>query len=201
MEGVYEAVVDRLAMLGYTVTDADETGLKYTIRKCEAELLANINHRKLPPPLFYTLVDMVAGHFLFDKKAAGGLDGLEGFDFNAPAKSITEGDISVTFATVTVRQGVLNPANGRTEPVEKVTASGLPCRISHQTVKTTEPTEEAALVAQTVTLYIDPSVDIPEGSKITVTQNGVTRDYERSGKPAVYTCHQEVPLELFKEWA
>ena len=98
MEGVYEAVVDRLAMLGYTVTDADETGLKYTIRKCEAELLANINHRKLPPPLFYILVDMVAGHFLFDKKAAGG---LEGFDFEAPAKSITEGtegDISVTFA-------------------------------------------------------------------------------------------------------
>ena len=36
MEGVYEAVVDRLAMLGYTVTDADETGLKYTIRKCPA---------------------------------------------------------------------------------------------------------------------------------------------------------------------
>ena len=83
MEGVYEAVVDRLAMLGYTVTDDDKTGLEYTIRKCEAELLANINHRKLPPPLFYTLVDMVAGHFLFDKKAA---------------KSITEGDISVTFA-------------------------------------------------------------------------------------------------------
>lgn len=96
MEGVYEAVVDRLAMLGYTVTDADETGLKYTIRKCEAELLANINHRELPPPLFYTLVDMVAGQFLFDKKAAGGLG--EGFDFDAPAKSITEGDISVTFA-------------------------------------------------------------------------------------------------------
>ena len=96
MEGVYEAVVDRLAMLGYTVTDDDETGLKYTIRKCEAELLANINHRELPPPLFYTLVDMVAGQFLFDKKAAGGLG--EGFDFDAPAKSITEGDISVTFS-------------------------------------------------------------------------------------------------------
>ena len=96
MEGVYEAVVDRLAMLGYTVTDADETGLKYTIRKCEAELLADINRRELPPPLFYTLVDMVAGQFLFDKKAAGGLG--EGFDFDAPAKSITEGDISVTFA-------------------------------------------------------------------------------------------------------
>ena len=104
-------------------------------------------------------------------------------------------------ATVTVRQGVLNPANGRTEPVEKVTASGLPCRVSHQTVKSTESSDEAALVAQTVTLYIDPSVDIPEGSKITVTQNGVTRDYEQSGKAAVFTHHKEVPLELFKEWA
>lgn len=96
MVTVYEAVVDRLAMLGYTVMDNDKTGLEYLIRKCEAELLANINHRKLPPPLFYTLVDMVAGQFLFDKKAAGGLG--EGFDFDAPAKSITEGDISVTFA-------------------------------------------------------------------------------------------------------
>lgn len=96
MMTVYEAVVARLAMLGYTVTDDDKTGLEYTIHKCEAELLANINHRKLPPPLFYTLVDMVAGQYLYDKKAAGGLG--EGFDFEAPAKSITEGDISVTFA-------------------------------------------------------------------------------------------------------
>ena len=75
------------------------------------------------------------------------------------------------------------------------------CRLSHKTVTTTKPTEEAALVAQTVVLYIDPSVEIPEGSKITVTQNGVTRDYEQSGKAAVFTYHKEVPLELFKEWA
>lgn len=95
MEAVYEAVTARLAMLGYTVTEADRPGLEYLIRKCEAELLADINHRELPPPLFYTLVDMVAGNFLFDKKAAGG---LEGYDFDTPAKSITEGDISVTFA-------------------------------------------------------------------------------------------------------
>ena len=65
----------------------------------------------------------------------------------------------------------------------------------------TEPNEEAAQVAQSVVLYIDPSVDIPEGSKVTVTQNGVTRDYERSGTPAVYSTHQEIPLELFRGWA
>ena len=53
----------------------------------------------------------------------------------------------------------------------------------------------------TRSLLIDPSVDIPEGSKITVTQKGVTRDYERSGTPAVYSVHQEVPLELWEGWA
>ena len=104
-------------------------------------------------------------------------------------------------AKVTVLDGELNPANGRTEPQEQVVFDDVPCRISRDTVKSTEPHEEAAQVAQSVTLYIDPSVEIPEGSKITVTQNGVTREYERSGKPAVYSCHQEIPLELFKEWA
>lgn len=104
-------------------------------------------------------------------------------------------------ATITVREGVLDERTGRTEPVERVTASELPCRISFATVKSTEPDEEAAKVAQTVTLYIDPDLVIPEGSKITVTQNQVTTDYERSGKAAVYTDHQEVPLELWEGWA
>lgn len=95
---VYEAVVTRLAMLGYTVTDGDRAGLDYLIAKCERDILDSINHKVLPEGLFYTLVDMVAGRFLYDKKAAGELDGVEGFDFSAPAKSITEGDVSVTFA-------------------------------------------------------------------------------------------------------
>lgn len=95
---VYEAVVSRLAMLGYTVTDNDETGLNFLIDKCEKDILADINQRVLPDGLFYVYVDMVAGQFLYDKKAAGGLDGLEGFDFSAPAKSITEGDVAITFA-------------------------------------------------------------------------------------------------------
>ena len=95
---VYEAVVNRLAMLGYTADYCDEPGLVYLISKCERDILDNINHKVLPDGLFYTLVDMVAGQFLFDKKATGELDGVEGFDFSAPAKSITEGDVSVTFA-------------------------------------------------------------------------------------------------------
>ena len=73
---VYEAVVSRLAMLGYTVTDNDETGLNFLIDKCEKDILADINQRVLPDGRFYVHVDMVAGHFLYDKQAAGGLDGL-----------------------------------------------------------------------------------------------------------------------------
>lgn len=45
---VYEAVVSRLAMLGYTVTDNDETGLIFLIDKCEKDILADINQRVLP---------------------------------------------------------------------------------------------------------------------------------------------------------
>lgn len=93
---VYEAVVLRLAMLGYEVTENDKPGLEYLISKCEKDILADINQKELPEGLFYTLVDMVAGQFMFNKKAAGD---LEGFDFEAPVKSITEGDVSVTFAS------------------------------------------------------------------------------------------------------
>ena len=95
---VNEAVSSRLAMLGYTVKETDGPGLEYQINRCEQTILNSINHKVLPDGLFYVLVDMVAGQFLFDKKNAGELDGVDGFDFSAPAKSITEGDVSVTFA-------------------------------------------------------------------------------------------------------
>lgn len=94
---VLDAVVLRLAMLGYTVTENDGAALALLINKCERDILDNINHKVLPDGLFYTLVDMVAGQFLYDLKAAGNLGEADGFDFSAPAKSITEGDVSVTF--------------------------------------------------------------------------------------------------------
>ena len=51
----------------------------------------------MPDGLIYTLVDMAAGAFLQDKLAAGRLE-IEGLDFSTAAKSITEGDVSITFA-------------------------------------------------------------------------------------------------------
>ena len=94
----YDAVVARLATLGYNVTDADTAGLNFLLNRGERDILADINQTVLPDGLFYTYVDMVAGQFLYDKKACGGLDGAEGFDFSAPVKSITEGDVSITLS-------------------------------------------------------------------------------------------------------
>lgn len=104
-------------------------------------------------------------------------------------------------ATLTQLEGVLNPANGRTEQVERVAADGIPCRLSYRALRSAVPVDLGVQGGQGVTLYLAPDVDIPEGSKLTVTQNGVTRDYRRSGTPAVYSFHQEIPLELFGGWA
>ena len=94
---VYEAVVSRLAMLGYQVTEQDKPAIDYLTSKCRVALLASIHHKDVPDGLIYTLVDMVAGSFLQDKLDAGTLE-IEGLDFSPAAKSITEGDVSVTFA-------------------------------------------------------------------------------------------------------
>lgn len=121
---VFEAVVLRLAMLGYKVIEDDTPGLEYLISKCEKDILADINQNALPDGLFYTLVDMVAGSFLQDKLNAGGLE-IEGLDFSTAVKSITEGDVSATFAGAS--DGVSSPEgrflaalDGMVHPSEKI---------------------------------------------------------------------------------
>lgn len=93
---IFTTVVSRLAELGYVATDIDNTAIRRNIDKAEAQLRAETNQREVPDGLFYVWVDMAAGLFLSDKKAAGALNDV--YDFSAPAKSISEGDTSVTFA-------------------------------------------------------------------------------------------------------
>ena len=87
----------------------------------------------------------------------------------------------------------------KTEPV--VVLENQPCKLSFETLKSAVQTDSAATVAQITKLFVSPDVSIRAGSKITVTQDGVTTDYTRSGVPAVYPTHQEIVLELFKEYA
>lgn len=120
-----------------------------------------------------------------------------GKSYAAAIKSLWRGK-----CTVTVRNNDTTDENtGRVVVGEVDTYTDEPCRISFDTVNATQPESDAPNIVQSITLFIDNAVVIPEGSKITVTQNGVTSVYEKSGKSAVYSTHQEIPLELFKRWA
>lgn len=120
-----------------------------------------------------------------------------GKSYAAAIKSLWRGK-----CTVTVRNNDTTDENtGRVVVGEVDTYTDEPCRISFDTVNATQPENNAANIVQSITLFIDRAVVIPEGSKITVTQNSATSVYEKSGKPAVYSTHQEIPLEIFKGWA
>jgi len=103
--------------------------------------------------------------------------------------------------TIVIREETQNPTNKRIEFNEVPVYENQPCKLSFETITTTKDNNNAELVVQGAKLFIAPEVDIPPGSKITVTQNGKTTEYEKSGEPAVYTNHQEITLELFKGWA
>lgn len=89
------AVKTRLSALGYTVAEADSEAIDYNVKKAEADLKARTNQLQVPEGLFYVWVDMAVGMFLADKKQTGAL--ADQYDFEVPAKSISEGDTSVTF--------------------------------------------------------------------------------------------------------
>lgn len=101
--------------------------------------------------------------------------------------------------TVTVKQKV-KKENGATGFKEAIALENQPCRLIFKSVPAAGESNPAAGVAQSTKLLLAPEVDVPVGSKITVTQNGVAQDYCRSGIPAVYASHQEIPLELFERY-
>jgi len=98
-------------------------------------------------------------------------------------------------------QSVKDPITKITSQQEVSVLTEQPCRLSFKTINSTSQSDSAAIVTQSVTLFIAPEVNIKPGSKITVIQNNITNDYQSSGKPATYSNHQEIPLELFKGWA
>ena len=75
-----------------------------------------------------------------------------------------------------------------------------PCRLSFSSIPSTSD-GDIPEINQTVKLFFAPEITVKEGSKIVVTQNGVTTEYKQSGTPAVYQTHTEILLELFKGWA
>ena len=103
--------------------------------------------------------------------------------------------------TITEYQKV-KKENKSTGFAEVVVLEDEPCRLSFKTITNTNPTETgASSVIQSTKVFLAPEIKVKPGSKLTITQNGVTKEYKNSGEPAFYSTHQEIVLELFKGWA
>lgn len=103
--------------------------------------------------------------------------------------------------TIYANVPVLNEATGITEYQETALHENVPCRISFGSVAAAVDDEIAPELQQSITLFLAPGVDVPAGCKISVTQEGNTVNYSRSGVPSVYKTHQEIKLELFERYA
>lgn len=79
-----------------------------------------------------------------------------------------------------------------------------PCRLSQNYVSHTSTdlvtiSNGAPYVEELIVMFIRPDLEIKSGSLIEITQHGKTNKYHRSSKPAVYSNHQEVVLELYED--
>ena len=85
---------------------------------------------------------------------------------------------------------------------EVIMLENVACRLSFKTINNTNQTDtSASAVVQIAKVFLAPEIQVKPGSKLTITQNNVTTDYKSSGKPAFYSTHQEIVLELFNGWA
>lgn len=102
--------------------------------------------------------------------------------------------------SVTEHKKVKDKVTKVTDYQDVVVLSDQPCKLSFEKITTAIQSDSSASVAQTTKLFVSPDIVIKAGSKITVVQAGVTTDYQSSGIPAVYDTHQEIVIDLFKEW-
>lgn len=83
-----------------------------------------------------------------------------------------------------------------TKPHWEDVVKDQPCRIAQKRVVNPASTGEAAKVVYITTLYCDPLLEIPSGSRITITDaHGTSRLYKRSSEGfSSYQTHQEIEL-------
>lgn len=84
---------------------------------------------------------------------------------------------------------------------EVLVKKGIPCRLSYSSAPAAGEAAPASPIMQTAKLFLAPEIQVKAGSKLLVTQNGITTAYQRSGQPVVYGSHQEINLMLFEGWA
>lgn len=101
--------------------------------------------------------------------------------------------------TIYEYQNVTHPNTYQTTQKLVPVLTDEPCRLSYNHEQATNIQSGAAVVSQSITLFIRPDLIIDPGSVIEITQHDRTEKYKRSGKPAVYTNHQEIILQLYED--
>lgn len=106
--------------------------------------------------------------------------------------------------TCTISEYGKAPASdGSTEFQEVIVLENHPCRLSFSSSPPTNGNSDntAQSLVQSTKIFISPDVNVKSGSKLVVTQNGVTKAYKGSGEPANYATHQEIIVDLFRGWS
>lgn len=98
-------------------------------------------------------------------------------------------------------RSVKDPDTKVTRQEEVLVQERIPCHLSYSSTTPAAGSSTVTAVIQTIKLFLAPEPVIPPGSRIEVTQQGRTESYGQSGKAAVYSSHQEILLELWREYA
>lgn len=96
-------------------------------------------------------------------------------------------------------QDITDPITHQTTQQEVVVLEDEPCRLSYKQEQATNISSGAAVVSQSIKLFIRPDLVVKPGSVIEITQNNVTEKYKGSGQPAIYRNHQEIILQLYED--
>lgn len=91
---------------------------------------------------------------------------------------------------------MVDPTTKRTVSKWVLSIDNEPCRLSFETKTSADYDGMNGTIEQRIKLFLRPELRVLAGSRIVVTQNGVTTSYKYSGRAAVYTNHQEILLEL-----
>lgn len=94
---------------------------------------------------------------------------------------------------------VTDPITHISSEVEIITVENQPCMLSNTSTAPTTSAEGVPSVSKITKIFVAPDIPIKEGSKLVVTQDGVTNTYERSGIPSVYPTHQEVTVNIMEK--
>lgn len=88
-----------------------------------------------------------------------------------------------------------------TKHQESIVITDQPCKLSFVKISPAQQSASGASVSIVAKLFISPDITVKAGSKITVTRQGKTFEFQHSGEAPLYGSHQEVMLELFEGWA